>query len=326
MIGLALLLAGPHAFAAGQKVDTLVLGGPPAVVSYPFLHMIESGALDDVARQVRFELWTNPDQLRISVLQGQTDFTALPTNVAANLASRGAPVRLLNVSTWGILWMVSRDGDRRSIMDFRGETIAIPFRGDMPDVLFGLLSAKAGLDTKKDFQLHYVATPLDAVHLIMARRVKHALLAEPAVSMLLRKTGSFPVSIIAPELHRAFSLREEWGRVYATANRIPQAGIAAVGQQDDRLMAKVAAAYAQSLQWCLADPPACGELVAAAIDRLSAEAVADALRVSPMQALPTRHIETELRQFFELLHARDPGLIGGRLPDDAFYAFDGAQP
>lgn len=323
---LLLLFSVHHAFAADQKQQTLVLGGPPAVVSFPFLHMIESGALDDVAQQVRFELWTNPDQLRISVLQGQTDFTALPTNVAANLASRGAPLRLLNVSTWGILWMVSRDADRSAITDFRGERIAIPFRGDMPDVLFGLLAEAAGMDPKKDFQVHYVASPLDAVSLIMARRIKHALLAEPAVSMLFHKTTTFPGKVIAPDLHRAFSLRKEWGRVFATANRIPQAGIAAVGKQDSILESRVAAAYEESLNWCLEYPAECGEVVARHIDRLSPEAVANALRVSPMQALPTRSIETELRHFFQQLHARDPGLIGGRLPDDSFYAFDGARP
>jgi len=67
------------------------------------------------------------------------------------------------------------------------------------------------------------------MQLLITRRVNHALLAEPAVSMALRKTQSFPVSIIAPELHRSVDLQQEWGRLMASEARIPQAGIAALG-------------------------------------------------------------------------------------------------
>ena len=37
------------------------------------------------------------------------------------------------------------------------------------------------------------ATPIDAMQMLILRRADHALLAEPAISIALRKTGSFPV-------------------------------------------------------------------------------------------------------------------------------------
>ena len=105
----------------------------------------------------------------------------------------------------------------------------MPFRGDMPDIIFRLLAEHEGLAVGKDITLRYVASPIDAMQLLITRRADHALLAEPAVSMGLRKTHSFPVSVIAPELYRSVDLQEEWGRVLKRPPRIPQAGIAALG-------------------------------------------------------------------------------------------------
>ncbi|MFZ2853994.1 MAG: ABC transporter substrate-binding protein [Rhodocyclaceae bacterium] len=311
----------PQAAFAADKLPRLVLAGPGAAVSMPLIHMVDSGALADLAEQVSFVQWRDPDQLRVMALDGQADLLAMPTNVAANLHNRGAPVTLLNVSTWGALWLVSRAPDKKTLSDFRNEEIAMPFRGDMPDIVFQLLAAQQGLDPRKDFRLRYVATPLDAMQLLIMRRVDHALLAEPAVSMALRKTKSFPVGLIAPELFRSVDLQKEWGRLFARPARIPQAGIAAVGALRERpeLLARIEAAYARSLAWCRGNALECGKLVARRIDTLSPEAVADAIAVSQLDAVPALKARDELTFFFEQLLARNPALLGGKLPGDSFY-------
>jgi len=319
LVAAAALLA-PLAAHAG-KLPRLVLGGPSATVSTPLIHMVETGALADLADEVEFVPWRDPDQLRAMALEGRADVLAMPTNVAANLFNRGAPVTLMNVSTWGVLWMVSRSPDRKTLADFRGEEIAMPFRGDMPDIMFQLLAARQGLDARKNFRLRYVASPVDAMQLLVMRRVDHALLAEPAVSMALRKTKSFPLGLVAPELHRSVDLQQEWGRLYARGTRIPQAGIAAVGKLRERpeLLARIEAAYAASLVWCKAHALECGRMVAKRVDTLSPEAVADAIAVSQLDAVPAAAARAELEFFFGELHARNPALVGGKLPGDAFY-------
>lgn len=317
---LTAMLLVPFA-AQADKLPRLVLGGPGATVSAPLIHMVETGALADIASEVIFVSWRDPDQLRAMALEGQADVLAMPTNVAANLHNRGAPVTLLNVSTWGVLWMLSRSPDKKTLADFRGEEIAMPFRGDMPDILFQLLASHQGLDVRKDFRLRYVATPIDAMQLLIARRVDHALLAEPAVSMALRKTQSFPVGLVAPQLHRSADLQQEWGRVFGRGTRIPQAGIAAVGLLRERpaLLARVEAAYAASLAACRARARECGEMVAKHVPALSPAAVADAIAVSQLEAVPAAQAREALTFFFEQLIARNPALVGGKLPGDTFY-------
>ena len=224
---LAMLAAQPT--LAESKVDKLVLSGPFAAVSNPLIHMVESGALSDVAEDVAFISWKNPDQLRVMALDGNTHFLAMPSNVAANLYNRGVKLKLLNISVWGVLWMVSREDGLETLADFKGKEVAMPFRADMPDIVFSQLARKQGLDPKKDFNLRYVSNPLDAMQLLVTRRVDHALLAEPAISMALRKTQSFPLRVIAPDLYRSVDLQQEWGRVFQRATSIPQAGMVALG-------------------------------------------------------------------------------------------------
>ena len=318
-LALLLLLPWVSATAAAQK---LVLAGPPAMVSAPLLQMIDSGALADIADTVEFRLWKNPDQLRLLTLGKQADFVAMPSNVAANLYNRDVPVTLLNISAWGILHIVSRDPALKTLADFRGKEIAMPFRADMPDLVFGLLARQQGLNPKTDFNLRYIASPLDAMQLLIMRRVDHALLAEPAVSMALRKTGSYPLKLIAPELHRSLDLQQEWARVYQRPARIPQAGLAAIGavRQDAAVMQRVNQAYAEALQYCQQNPQPCATTMIRAIPMLSAEAVVDALQFSGMESVNLPQAEDELRFFFSQLLQQDAAILGGRMPDDAFFA------
>jgi NitT/TauT family transport system substrate-binding protein len=319
------LAAALFAFSAPAQArqPKLVLSGPFAAVSFPLIHMVESGALKDVAETVEFRSWKDPDQLRVLALDAKSDvdFVAMPTNVAANLYNRGVKLQLVNVSTWGVLWMVSREANLKTLADFKGKEILMPFRADMPDIVFQVLAEKQGLDVKRDFTLRYVGSPLDAMQMLITRRADHALLAEPAVSVALRKTKSFPVSVIAPELYRSANLQEEWGRVTQRPARIPQAGMVALGRAlaDPALVEKFQKAYAASLAWCEKHPEECGKLVAKRVDMLTPEGVADSVRVDNAVFVTAREAKPELEFFFGLLHARQPALVGGKLPDAAFY-------
>ncbi|WP_042428942.1 ABC transporter substrate-binding protein [Comamonas granuli] len=311
----------PAAARAAPRLPRITLAGPPAVVSAPLIHMAETGALNGLAERTEFTAWRDPDQLRMMALGGKADVLAMPSNVAANLYNRGAGVALLNISTWGALWLVTRDAQRKVLQDFKGEEIAVPFRGDMPDIVLQVLAARQGLDVQRDFRIRYVPTPMEAMQLLITRRVSHALLTEPGVSLALRKTQSFPVGLIAPTLHRGADLQQEWGRLYQRPARLPQAGIAAVGalRAQPEALAAITRAYAQSLAWCRAHPLDCGRMMARHIDLLTPEAVADAIAVSQMDAVPLPQAREELEFFFGQLMARNPGLLGGKLPAAAFY-------
>jgi len=303
-----------------KKIDKIVIAGPFASVSHPILHMIQTGALDDVADKIEFRLWKNPDELRAMAINGDVDFLAIPTNTAAILNNKGVDIKLLNVSVWGILGMISREDNLKTLKDFKGKRIAVPFRADMPDIVFKQLLKRQGLDPKKDFDLVYVASPIDAMQMLILRRIDHSLLAEPAISVALRKTNSFPIKLIAPDLYRSVDLQEEWARVFNTNGDIPEAGMAVMGKmKDENVIKRFQEEYNKSLEWYKTHPKKAGVLVADEISLLSEDGVMDSIPHVRLKSVDAKTAKKDLEFFFNILMEEDPKSVGSRLPQDSFY-------
>ncbi len=304
---------------ASKPEEKLIIAGPVATVSHPLFHMIESGALKDVTKKVEFRLWQNPDELRAILLKKEAHIVAIPTNVAANLYNKGEDIKLLNVSIWGILEIVTRDKNIKTINDLKGKEIVVPFRADMPDIVIQAIIKKAGFDPKKDFNIVYAPAPPDAMQMLILRRADNVLLAEPATSMAMRKTGSFPVNLIAPTIYRSVNLQKEWGRVYKTAPKVPQAGIAVVGNLDANIVKRFEEEYRKSLNWYKSHPKEAGELVAKNIKFFKAEAVSDSIPNVQLEAKSATESQKDLEEFYKVLLEIEPKLIGGKMPDKGFY-------
>ena len=305
------------------KLDKLVIAGPFSSISHPMLRLVETGALSDVAHKVEFKLWQNPDELRALLLKKEVQFVALPTNVAANLYNKKEPIRLLNVPECGILEILSRDANLKHIEDFKGKEIIVPFRADMPDIVLQALIKQAGLDAKKDFSLKYVPNPPDAMQMLLLRRADHVLLAEPATSMAMRKTGSFPVSLIAPELHRSLNLQSEWGRLFTTEPKVPQAGLSVVGEVDKEVVKRFSEEYEKALLWYQSHPKEAGEMVEKALKTFKAEAISDSIAHTQFELKNAQQSKVALERFFEILMQIEPKLIGSKMPDEGFYYVEG---
>ena len=306
---------------AQQKLEKLVLSGPVASVSHPLIHMVATGALDDIAKRVEFKLWKNPDELRALTLKEGANFIAVPSNVGANLYNKGVDIKLLNISVWGILGMLTRDKNLKTLADFKGKEIAMPFRADMPDILFEEIIKAQGMDPKKDFNLKYMATPFDAMQMLIMRRVDHALLAEPAISIALRKTKSFPLKIIAPDLYRSADLQKEWGETFKVEAKIPQAGMAVLGKlsSNSYVIKRFNEEYKKSLQWYKNNPKEAGELIVEYIPMLDTLGIADSIKYVQLNTVKAKDAKKDLEFFYRLLEKNNPKTIGGKLPSDGFY-------
>ena len=316
---LGVLLIATATFAA-QKLEKIVIAGPAANVSHPIFHMIETGALKDVAKKVEFRLWNNPDQLRAMIINKEVDFVAIPTNVGAILYNKKQPIQLLNVSVWGILQILVRDKNIDTLEKLKGKSLVVPWRGDMPDIVLRSVMKKKGIG-KKEIKLIYVSNPMDAAQQLIMRRQDNALLPEPATSMVLRKTKSFPISIVAPELYRGIDLQKEWGEAFGTEPKIAQAGMAVVGdmRQNKAVIEAFEKAYEEAMAWYKAHPKEAGEMVVKQIKMFTPEAVADSIAHVRLNVVPAKEARKDIEFFFSQMKNDSPKIIGGVLPDEGFY-------
>lgn len=308
---------------ASEKLDKIIIAGPPANVSHPIFKMIEDGVLKEFANKVEFKMWKNPDQLRAMIINKEVDFVAVPTNVASILYNKKQPIKLLNVSVWGILKILSRDEKVKHLEDLKGSELVVPWRGDMPDVVLRAVMKKKGLSSK-DIKLIYVSNPMDAAQQLIMRRADNILLPEPATSMVMRKTKSFPISIIAPTVFRSIDLQADWGDVYQREGKIPQAGMAVVGNMLEKkeIVKKFQEEYTKAMQWYKTHKVASGKLVVKYVDMFNPEAVSDSIGFVQLDVKKAIDAKEDLNFFFNVLKEDNPKIIGGALPDDNFYIQD----
>lgn len=311
---------------ASQKLEKIIIAGPAASVSHPVFKMIEDGALKEFADKIEFKMWKNPDQLRAMIINKEVDFVAVPTNVASILYNKKQPIKMLNVSVWGILQILVRDENIKHLEDLKGSELVVPWRGDMPDLVLRAVMKKKGL-SKEDIKLIYVSNPMDAAQQLIMRRADNILLPEPATSMVLRKTKSFPVSIIAPTVFRGIDLQKEWGDVYKREAKIPQAGMAVVGDMLEKkeIIKAFEEAYAKAMQWYKTHPKEAGELVVKYVEMFNADAIGDSIAHVQLDVKKAIDSKEELDFFFSVLKEENPKIIGGMLPDENFYIKDAQE-
>ncbi|MCG8375003.1 MAG: hypothetical protein MI702_00800, partial [Chlorobiales bacterium] len=190
---------------------------------------------------------------------------------------------------------------------------------DMPDLVFRSLVKRQGFDPVKDYELTYRTNYPAVVQEVLSGRVKHALLAEPLVSVALMKSAQMKGK--APKLYRSVNIQKEWGQVYDKKPRIPQAGLAAAPKITRRpeVMEAVQEAYAEAIIWCKQNPKKAGRIVSKYISGLKPGPVATALKSAGITFMSAREARPELEHFYAVLKELNPAKVGGRLPSNEFY-------
>ncbi|WP_368655591.1 ABC transporter substrate-binding protein [Castellaniella ginsengisoli] len=316
-LGLLCALLGAGLSVSAAPRERLILAGPTAAVSFPLIHMVETGALAEWAGTVQFRHWKSPDQLRVLLAKQEVDFSATPVNLPAIMANRGMPVRLLNVSVWGLLWFISADPDVRTVGDLAGKPLLTTFQRDLPALLLERLLDAQGLSGERAPALRYARDAQDAIALLLTGEASSALLPEPSVSLLLAQNARQG----GAALHRVQSLETAWRETFPGHPDLPQAGIMAnTGVADDRALgAAFVRAYDHSARWCKAEPAACARLVHKHLDFLPVEAIEASIRVTRLESREARAVRPDLEALYGLILQHNPEAVGARLPDAGFY-------
>lgn len=310
------LLAGTTRRAFAAPLAELQLFGPPAGPSVTLAHAAASGALSHLAGKVSFKVWRNPDEMRAGITSGTMQTLVLPVQTAANLYNRGVGIRLLNVMTKGLLYVISSDTGVSDMPGLRGKRLAVPFRNDTPDLILGRLLRHYGLAAGKDIAIETVGSPVEAIQLLLAGRVDAVLAPEPVISAAVIR-GKAAGKTVA----RVIDIQKVWGEVSGGEPVLPQAGLALTdafakanpgfGDLLHEALVKAAAAVNAGPERAAAD--------AASALELPAPVIAASIATSNLVALRAREARPSIEAMLTTMSDASPDLIGGRLPDGGFY-------
>ncbi|MEM8552958.1 MAG: ABC transporter substrate-binding protein [Pseudomonadota bacterium] len=307
-----LLLPGQ---AAAEQMERLAIYGPPAGPSITLAHAVATDRFGGIAQAASFTAWRNPDELRAGLTSGEILLSVVPVQAAANLFNRGFPIRLANVMTNGLLYIVTEEEAVGAIPDLAGRRVAVPFRGDTPEIIFGQLLSNDDM-SEADLAITYAASPIEAMQLLLAGRVDAALTAEPSATAAIlrgRQAGK--------DIRRAISIQEAWGKMTGAAPVLPQAGLAVtdafMNPHGDALPAILAALEAATAD-VIANPKAAAADAAEALP-LPAPVLAASIPGSNLVARPAAEARADIERMLSAMAGPDLSRIGGALPDDAFY-------
>jgi NitT/TauT family transport system substrate-binding protein len=310
------LLAAAAGRASAAALADLTLYGPPAGPSITLAHAAASGALASIADKASFKVWRNPDEMRAGLTSGTMQAVVLPVQVAATLYNRGFPLKLLNVMTNGLLYVISADTSVAGFADLKGRKLAVPFRNDMPDLVVARLLKHEKLTAGTDLTVETVGSPVEAIQMLLAGRVDAVLAPEPAISAaIIRARGA------GKTIARVIDIQKVWGEVSGGQPVLPQAGLALTNAFADANPG-VADALQEALEKTVAAVNAAPDGAAAdAADALEmpAPVIAASVATSNLVAARASAMRAEIESMLTTLSDADPALIGGKLPDDGFY-------
>lgn len=318
---LALIAAGaswPLFLEASRAAspEFLALYGPPAGPSITLAHAAATGRFDGVAERTTVTAWRNPDELRAGLTSGEITLSVVPVQAAANLYNRGFPIRLANVMTNGLLYIISEDPQIGSISDLAGRTVAVPFRGDTPEIIFGQLLAHQGLDGENGPAITYAATPVEAMQLLLAGRVDAALTAEPAAT-----AGILRGRQAGKTVRHAISIQDEWGAMTGGPPVLPQAGLAITQRfMDDNgeAVPAILAALDATVLDVLDNPQAAAANATGPLGT-PAPLLAASIPHCNLVARPAMEARADVERMLSAMAVGNMARLGGKMPDDGFY-------
>lgn len=291
----------------------LTIRGLPVPPSIMLARVATDPRVQEVFPGSSFAVWPDAAAMRSDVHAGAADLCVIPTNLAATFYNQGLDVRLMAVTVWGILHVLTNRVGWQSWDDLRGARIAIPLKGNMPDTIFATLAARAGLDAEAEAAVSFFESYSAAADALNTGEVDAAVLPEPAASACVEAGGG---------VARMLDLQAEWGRLTGGAPRFPQAGAiarAALLAGSDATGQTIAAAIADAVAWMSDEPEAAATLGEPYLGGLPRRIIAASLHQTRGEMKDGVQARPELETFYRTLIARSPDLVAGGLPGDGFY-------
>ena len=302
--------------ARSAPLREIVLSGPPAGPSITLAHAVATGALSFLADKITFRAWRDPDEMRAGLTSGTMPLVVMPTAAAANLYNRGLGIRLVNVMTHGLLYVIAADPSLTSFPSLKGRTLAVPFRNDTPEFLSNILLRSHGMEAGRDLRVSTTGSPIEAIQLLLSGRIDAALVPEPAATAAILRG-----KIMNRTIYRTIDVQDEWAKASGGPAVLPQAGLAVTDAflaANRSLLPQLHAALAKATAEVNASPAvAAGN--SAAYFELPLPVIQRAIPYSKLVAIAARDARIDLERMFTSAAGADLAMIGGRLPDEGFY-------
>lgn len=292
---------------ANLQINVAVLSGS---TGYGMVKLMADAEEQKTALNYSINVESSPKVVQDSLVAGQLDLAALPTNKAAMIANAtDGEVQVVAVNTLGVMYLITSDGTTLSTFDdLRGKTICIP---EEPSYILSALCAKAGLAVGTDVNIETYATPADLLQAVIAGDVAYAVLPEPLLSTAMSKKDNIQVSM---------DLTEQWERAF-DGSKLMQGCVVvrtAWASEHPAELAKFLEEYKASIEYVKANAEEAAPMIETYFGTAAAVA-ARAIANCNLVYIDGAEMKTDLMKLYDVLKDIPSASIGDQAPDESFY-------
>lgn len=259
-----------------------------------------------------FTMETKADVLVASIASGDLDIALIPANLASVLYNKtGGGIKVIDINTLGVLYMVSADETIRSMEDLAGKTVYTTGAGSTPEyVLKSLLDGASLLDS---VNVEFLSESTEVAARLAEDPSSVGMLPQPFVVAALAQNDKLKIVL---------DMTSEWNRLNDDSTLVT--GVTVVRSDFLASHPEEAAAFvrahAESVAFVNSDTEtAAGYTVEAGIvDK--AIVAAKAIPYCNIVCIRGKEMKTALSGYLNVLYEQDPSSVGGTVPADDFYA------
>ncbi|MEQ6854971.1 ABC transporter substrate-binding protein [Lysinibacillus capsici] len=284
-----------------QQTLKATISAPKSPAIFPSILLAEQ------QKDIELITWETADTLLAQIQKKQAQFIALPLNMGANLYAKGMPLQLIQVNTFGSMFLVSTDDKVQKSEDLAHQTIFVPSQGGPPDILTNYLIAQNNIPGVK---LSFVNLS-EIGQQLASGAIQHVVIPEPLLSIVQAN--------LQTDLHIAINFEEVWQKQFS--KQLPQTGIfvnKAWASSNQHAIKQFQALSEQAITDLYQQPDVSLPLLSNFF-KSNEKIMESALTNSSLHFQTAQQARNETEAYFKILLEIAPDSIGGALPNEDFY-------
>lgn len=260
-----------------------------------------------------FNIYAAADEIVPLVVKGEVDIALVPANLAATLYQKtNGAIEVANINTLSVLQVVTPgDVEMSDLTALKGKTIYMTGKGTTPEASLRYLVEKNGMGWD-DMTVEFKTEATEVVSALQTDPTAFAVLPEPFATVAIQQLDN---------RHIALSLGDEWDRVSDNGSQLVT-GVTIVRKEfaeaHPAAMLQFSADAAESVAYVNGHPEDAATKIES-LDIVKAPIAKLAIPRCNLVCMTGEEMRTALSGYLDALYTFDPQMIGGKLPDDAFY-------
>lgn len=308
--GVLMLAALTGCGEKAKSTETVRVASLKGPTSMGLVSLMQNNEIGESTGKYEFDMRTQPDEILAMMVSGEADIALVPANVAAVLYNKTeGGVSLVDINTLGVLYCVTGDESIKSVADLAGKTVITTGQGATPEYAINYLLDKNGIT---DCSLEFKSEATEIAAVLQEDPTKIAILPQPFATVAKLQNEN---------LHTAFSLTDEWGKVSEDSQLVT--GVTVVRNEflkdHQKEVENFISDHEKSVEFANADVEDTANLVVQYEIIEKAKVAELALPECNIVCIKGDDAKNMLSGYLQTLFDANPKSVGGALPDDAFY-------